>query len=272
MLVAQRFEQLRVVDVDAGLVLGGEQVAGDGAACGLVLGDADELRRRRSAVQLVVEKRRADRARVDVIVALYRLETRQLRLGVCRHGEGRQGLQRQLLGPVGLQQVGVDGRQPQPLLDGHGRHPEPLGDGLDGVPGLVQLAEGFHLVGGVHVGPDYVLGKADLGDLLLLPHDETGDGVGVAVDLALAGQPLEGLKAPAPRDHAVRVVGLRIPGEQHLQVLADAVRVDGRFQLIVLLLGRRRRADVGFAQIQLPERDCFDVGYGHGSISSSQSR
>ncbi len=101
----------------------------------------------------------------------------------------------------------MDGGQPQPLLDGYRTHAEARGDVLDAVAGLVQLGEGFHLVGRVHVGAHDVLGEADLADFFVLVHNHARHRVGVAVDLALRCQAHQRLQAATAGHDLVGVGG-----------------------------------------------------------------
>ena len=271
----QRAHQLRIVEENlrAGHVR--KQVAGEGASRFLIRLQPDVLRCRMGAAHLLAGEAVADRPLGGASAQL--LEYGPLLFRVAAEGEGHDRLHVQLLVPVGLQDLGVNGAELQPLLDGERRQPEAGGDLLDRVSGLVQLLECDHLVGRVHPGAYDVLDQADLGDLLVLVDPHAGHRV-VAVDgdpldgPALSGNPRERREPAAAGYHLVGIHPVGGLGQQHLQVLADAVGLDAGFQLGVLLGGGRRLPDVVLRRFELPQRNHLDVGCGHGSISSSQRR
>ena len=99
---------------------------------------------------------------------------RHLALAVDGDGEGLQHFKVDLVGAVGVQQLGRGVAEAQTLLDDALGRAEAGGDGGDRLAGRDQLGEGDHLVGGVHGDADDVLGERNLAGLCVAGPDLAG--------------------------------------------------------------------------------------------------
>ena len=211
---SELLQQHRVLEPDAALVVPGEQVAEHGAAGGLVGVHPDEAGDRGGARNpflgeqaLHLPGRRA--------VALGRdlFPDGHLALPVGRDGEGLQHFEVDLVGPVGVQQLGRGVAEAQPLLDDALRRAEPRRDGGDRLAGIGEPGERDHLVRRVHRHADDVLGERDFSGLGIPGPDLAGHRM-VGVEHLVLGQRLHGPKAASAGDHGeafgarlIRVIG-----------------------------------------------------------------
>ena len=133
-------EQRRVLQPDPVLVLIGEEVAQHGAAGGLVGGDADEARHGRAGRHPLLGQQ-ALHLPGGGAVALARdlLPDRPLAVVIGGDRERLQRLEVDLVGAVGVEQLGRGVAEPEPLLHQALGDAEARGDGSDGGAVLREL-------------------------------------------------------------------------------------------------------------------------------------
>ena len=224
-------------------MLVGEEVAQHRAARGLVVRDADEAGRRRAGG--------------------HPLPNATLAVVVGGDGKRHQGLEVELLGAVGVQQLGRRVAEAKPLLDRALGDAEARGDGRDGDAGIGEPGEGDHLVGGVHRDAYHVLRERELAGVAVRG-DLAGHRV-VGVQRAVLGQRLERREAaPAGDDGAaLDAVRVRLVGP-HDEVLQQVVLGDGGPELGLGRLVGRGLAHVLGREREPAERDVPDRRFVHG--------
>ena len=253
-------EERGILEPGAGLVVLREEVADHRAAGGLVGLDADEAGEGRGARHALLRQEPPHLpggGRVALRGDL--LPDRHLARPVGGDGEGLEDLQVDLPGAEGVQQVGRDAAQAEPLLDGALGRAEARRDGRDRLPGLGELREGDDLVGGVHGDADDVLGERDLLCVDLAGQDLAGHGA-VGIDGPVLGQRLQGLEAASAGDDGVAPVAVLADDE----VLQEPERGDRGLELGVGLGAGRRPADVPGGGEEPVQRDLADGRSGRG--------
>ena len=261
-------QEHRILEPDAAGIVIGEEVPQAGPAGGLVGVDADEPGDGRHARHAFLGQE-AMHVPGGYVVALGGdlLPDRQLALAVGGDGEGLQDLEIDLVGPVGVQQLGRRVSEAEPLLDGPFGRPEPGGDGGDRLPGRGQLAEGLDLVGRMHGYADDVLGERDLFGIAVPGTNQARHGM-VGIDLPFGGQGLQGREATSACDHgmALGAVVAGFGGADN-EVLEQAERGDRRLDLRIGEGVGRGLPDVLGGEAEQAQRDFPDGWSGHGSES-----
>ena len=189
---------------------------------------------------------------------------RHLALAVGGDGEGLQHFEVDLVGPVGVQQLGRGVAEAQALLDDALGRAEPRGDGGNRLAGLDQLREGRHLVGGVHGDADDVLGERELGRLDVPGLDQAEHRM-VGIEDAVLDQRLHGLEA-APAGDDGEALGAVLVGLVHAddQVLKQAEGGDGGLEFRVRPGVGWGLADVLGGEREPAQRDVPEERFGPG--------
>ena len=258
-------QQHRVLEPDAALVVPGEQVAQHGAAGGLVGLDPDEPGDRRGARHaLLGEQPLHLPGRRPVALCRDLFPDRHLALAVGGDGEGLQHFEVDPVGPVGVEQLRRGVAEAQALLDQPLREAEARRDGRDRLPGLHQLREGDHLVGGVHGDSHDILGERDFSGIGIPGSDLAGHGM-VGIDHAVLDQRLHGLQATPAGDHGVAVGAVFVGSiDSDDEVLQQAEGGDRGLELGVGPGIGRRLADVLGGEREQAQRDLPDERFGPG--------
>ena len=141
-----------------------------------------------------------------------------------------QRLEVDLLGPVGVEQLGGRVSEAEPLLNQTLGDAEARGDGGDGDAGLGELRERDHLVGRVHRDADDVLGERELACIAVC-RDLAGHRM-VGVERAVVCERLQRREAASAGDdgEAFDAVRVRAVGAGD-EVLQQPVGLDGRLEL-----------------------------------------
>ena len=259
-------EQLRVFQPDADLVLVGEEVAQHRSTRGFVGVDADEAGRRRARRHALLGQHALDLPRGGAVaLGGDALPDGPLAVVVGGDGEGHQGLEVELLGAVGVQQLGRRVAEAKPLLDGALGDAESRGDGRDGDAGPGDPGERDHLVGGVHRDAYHVLRERELAGVAV-GGDLAGHRV-IGMQRAVLGERAQSREAaPAGDDgEALDAVRVRRVGP-HDEVLQQVVLSDGRPELGLGRVVGRGLAHVLGCEREPAERDVPDRRFVHGCI------
>ena len=244
-------QERRVLQPDAVLVLVGEEVAQHRAARGLVGVDADIARHCRAGRHPLLGEH-ALHLPGGGTVALGRdlLPDRPLAVVVGGDRECLERLEVDVLGAVGVQQLGRRVAEPEPLLDDALADAETRGDGGDGDACVGERRERDHLVGRVHGDADDVLRERELARVGV-----RGDLAGhrmIGIERAVLGERLQRREAAAAGDdgEALGTVIVRVVGAGD-EVLQQPVGLDGGQELglgvavgwgLAHVLGREREA------------------------------
>ena len=259
-VAGEPLEERGVLEPGPGLVVLGEEVADHRAAGGLVGLGADEAGEGRGSRHALLGQEPPHLPRGGRVALRGDLfPDRHLARPVGGDGEGLEDLEVDLPGAEGVQQVGRDAAQAEPLLDGALGRAEARRDGRDRLPRLGELREGHDLVGGVHGDADDVLGERDLFGVDLAGQDLAGHGA-VRVDGPVLGQRLQGLEAASAGDDGVASVAVLADDE----VLEEPERGDRGLELGVGLGAGRRPADVPGSGEEPVQRDLADGRSGRG--------
>ena len=251
-------------------MLGGEQVAVERAAGGLVGVGSDEAGDRGGGGHARLGEQALDLPGGGPVALLGDLfPGGELARRIGGDGEGLQAFEVDLVLAVGGEQLRRDVAEPQALLDGAFGDAEAGRDGGGRGAGAGEGGEGLHLVGRVHGRADDVLREGDLGRRGV-GGDQAAGHRHVGRDLAFLGELGEGLVAAAAGDHGVEVGGIvdRLDDE----VGEDSERGDGG-----LHLGRGLEAGIGLAHVLVGERELVEgdeqhvggalaVGGAHGRL------
>ena len=199
------------------------------------------------------------------LVALGRHPLPNAKLAVVVGGdsERHQGLEVELLGAVGVEQLGRRVAEAKPLIDGALGDAEARGDGRDGDAGIGEPGERDHLVGGVHRDAHDVLRERELAGVAV-----RGDFAGyrvIGVQRAVLSERLERREAaPAGDDgEALDAVRVRLVGP-HDEVLQQVVLGDGGPELGLGRLVGRGLAHVLGREREPAERDVPDRRFVQG--------
>ena len=196
-------QQIGIVKPDPPLVLLGEQVAVDLAACRLVSFKADETCDVGRGRNPVLGQQALDLPGAEPVALLaHRRPDRVLARLIRGDGEGHQCVQIDFARPVGLKQHRCGIAEPQAFLHGALRDPEARRDGGRRAARIGQAAERLDLIGRVHGGADSVLGQRNFFGRHDSADHAAGHGV-VLVQRALGGQRLHRGKPPPAGDHRV---------------------------------------------------------------------
>ena len=190
------------------------------------------------------------------------LPHRALAVMVGGDREGLQGLQVDLAGAAGIQQLRGGVAEAQPLLDQALGDAEARGDGGHDDAGASESREGGDLVGRVHGDAHDILGQREFARVAV-GGDQTGHRP-IGGKRAVFGERLERGEAAAAGDHGETldpVVGFVGAGDQ---VLEQPVGGDGGLEF-----GQRGRVGRGLARIlgrqrEAVERDLPERGFGRG--------
>ena len=263
-------QEHRIVEPDPAVVLLCEEVPRDGPACRLIGLDTDETGHSRGGGHLVLGQHALHLPGPGpAALALHLFPDRHLAAVVHGDRKGLEGLEVDLLSPVGVEQFRGRLAEPQPLFDQALGDAEARGDGGHGEPGLGEPVERDHLVRGVHGDTDDVLGEREFAGALGGAGHAAGHGV-VLIKDPLASEGLQGGEPPAAGDHRIVpdaiFAGTLGPGDQ---VLEQSVGRDGGLEL-----GQRSRVGGGLAHVlgcefQLAQWNGPDdrFGMGHEDIS-----
>ena len=268
LLQGEALQKHRILEPDSGLVVPREQIAHHRPACGLVGVDADEARAHGCARHAFFRQEPLHLpGRGAIALRGYMFPGHELALAVGGDGEGLQDLQIDLVGPVGVQELGRCVSDSEPLLDDPFGRPEPGGDGGDRLPGRGKLAERLHLVGRMHGYADDVLGERDLFGIGVPGANQARHGV-IGRDLAFGGKGLQGSEATSAGDHgmALDAVVAGFGGADN-EILEKAERGDRRLDLRIGEGVGRGPSDVLGGEAEQAQRDLPDGWSGHGSES-----
>ena len=252
---------------DAALVLVREQVAVDDPTGVLIGLDTDEASGHGGGGHPVLGEHALDLPAAGPVALLPDLlPRRHLTRAIGGDGEGLEDLEVDLVGAVGIEQLGRGIAEAKALLDDALGHAEAGGDVGDRGAVMGQRAEGLHLIGGVHGDADHVLGERQLVVGGAVVDDPAGHGV-VAGQHILGDEVGQRGEAPAAGDDGVAVRTLLAGAEgADDEVLEQAVSGDGGLELGEGGLAGRGPADVG-RELQAVERDGADDGVGHERVS-----
>ena len=247
------------------LVLVGEEVAQHRATRGLVGVDADIAGHRRAGGHPLLGQHALHLPGTGPVALARRLlPHRALAVVVGGDGERLQRLEVDLLGAVGIQQLGRGVAEAKALLDDALGDAETRGDGRHRDAGLGEGRERDHLVGGVHRDAHDVLGKRQLAGITV-----RGDLAGhrmIGIERAVPGERLQRREAAAAGDdgEALGAVVVRVVGAGN-EVLQQAVGLDGRLELLFSEVVGRGLAHVLGREREPAERDLPDERLGRGS-------
>ena len=257
-------EEVRVLEPDAPLVLVGEEVAVHDTAGRLIGVHAHEEGDRGGGGDAVLGEHALDlpAARPVALVA-HLLPHRHLTRPVCGDGEGLEGLEVDLAGAIGVEDLGRGVAEAETLLDGPLGNPEAGGDVGDGGAVIGERAEGLHLVGRMHCHAHHVLREGELAVRRTVVDDPAGDGM-VGGQHAIAGEGVEGGEPAGAGDDGVVLASLLAgsDGACH-EVLEQPVGGDGGLELGEGGLAGLGPADVGGRALQPVERNGSDDGIVH---------
>ena len=251
-------EQRRVLQPDPVLVLVGEQVAQHRAARGLVGRDPDEARHGRAGRHALLGQHALHLPRGRAVaLSRHLLPYRALAVVIGGDRECLQRLEVDLVGAVGVEQLGRGVAEPQALLDQAFGDAEARGDGGDGGARLRELAERDHLVGRVHGDAHDVLRERELAGIAV--RGDLARHRMVGIEGAVPGERLQRREAPSAGHDGIALGavlgGIVGAGDE---VLEQPVRLDGGHELglgefvgggLAHVLGREREA----AQRDLPD-------------------
>ena len=265
-VVGELVEQRGVFQPDAVLVLVGEEVANDGSAGGFVGVDADETGEGGGGGDALFRKHALDLVGARAVALFLDLvPCGELALAVGGDGEGLEGLQVELVGAECVQQLGCGIAEAKAPFHGAFGDAEAGGNVGGGRAGVGEGAEGLHLVGGVHVAANRVLGERDLGVGGAVVNDVAGNRM-VFGDGAVGGQLGQGGEASAAGDdgeaRCALGVGSDFAGDE---VLEQSVGGDGGFQLDEGGAACGRLASVGGGYLKAVEGNRPDHRVGHES-------
>ena len=205
-----------------------EEVAEHGTAGRLVGVHADVAGQRGAGGDAVLGEHALDLPVGGPVALLaYLLPHRHLPGAVGGHGEGLEDGEVDPVLAVGVQQLGRNVAEAQPLLDGALGGSEAGGDVGDGGAGQCQRAEGLDLVRRVHCHPNHVFGEGELAVDGAVGDYAAGDGM-VGLDDAFACELVHRGEASGAGDDGIALAAVLggLSGTRH-EVLDQAVGGDG---------------------------------------------
>jgi hypothetical protein len=202
------------------------------------------------------------RVGLDVGAVLDLAPHRELGRVVGAKGKGRHHLEADLAGAEGVEQLGRQLAEAQPLPDVPFGYAEAKGDRFDRLAGVDQRGHGDKFVGRMHGGAHRVFHQRGFERLFGLL--DQARHLEIRRDRALGRELLQRLEAAAAGDDRMHVFRVE-RGGMNCEILLETPGPDAGLELGLFGRRRRRLAHIGRGQHELVERDVADFGCGgHG--------